>query len=136
MADNEYGVSLVEVLIALTILLLVFTGLLHGALLGIDNNLRNLLRDEAVSVADEYMMRLKNMPFDDLSAGSACQDVPRPVRNTTKIFTVCNDVADLDATPDTRSIAVVVGWDHKNEDTPKDPTGREYQHSITTVRRR
>jgi len=63
---NESGVSLVEVLIALVVLLLVFMGLLQAALLGIDHNMRNILRDEAVNLAAMRMEEARSMPFDNV----------------------------------------------------------------------
>jgi hypothetical protein len=54
-------------------------------------------------------------------------------------FTVCIEIENLDAPAaliDTRRIAIVVGWNHRNEGPPVGPTGNEYEHRITTVRRR
>jgi prepilin-type N-terminal cleavage/methylation domain-containing protein len=64
--QNKKGVSLVEVMIALVILLLVFMGLLQAALLGIDSNMRNILRDEAVKIVSEKMEEARSMPFDNV----------------------------------------------------------------------
>ncbi len=61
---TQDGVSLVEVMIALVVLLLVFMGLLQAALLGIDSNMRNIIRDEAVTVAAMRMEEARSMPFD------------------------------------------------------------------------
>jgi type IV pilus assembly protein PilV len=137
---NNKGVSLVEVMIALVVLLLVFLALLQTALLSIDNNLRNLLRQEAISIADQQMIDLKNTPFENaaLTAGLTCpvQTIQRDFRQIKRDYNVCVEVTDLDDTPDTKRVTVVVGWNHRNETTPLPPTGNEYQHSITTVRRR
>lgn len=48
---NKEGMTLVEVLIAMVVLLLVSLALMQTALVSIDANMRNVLRDEAVSVA-------------------------------------------------------------------------------------
>ena len=61
---TENGFSLVEVMIALVVLLLVFMGLMQSALLGIDSNLRNIFRDEALRIAAERMEEAKSLPFD------------------------------------------------------------------------
>ena len=63
---TQDGVSLVEVMIALVVLLLVFMGLLQAALLGIDSNMRNIIRDEAVTVAAMRMEEARSMPFDNV----------------------------------------------------------------------
>lgn len=60
----EKGVSLVEVMIALVVLLLVFIGLLQAALLGIDHNMRNLLREEAVKIVSQKTEEARSLPFD------------------------------------------------------------------------
>jgi hypothetical protein len=30
-------------------------------------------------------------------------------------------------------LQVIVGWNHKNETPPKPETGREFQHSMTSI---
>ncbi len=139
--SNNKGVTLIEVMISLVVLLLVFLGLMQTALLSIDSNVRNVFREEAINVASESMNELQVVAFGDpiLTAGTNCQNPPagdftRNFRNLTKTFRVCNVITDLDA--NTKSVEVAVGWDHKNETAIIAPTGREFQHSITTVRRR
>ena len=72
---NKKGMTLIEVMIALVILLLVSLALMQTVTLGINSNVRNLLRDEAVKVADTRMIELMNTPFDDglLAAPVAAQ---------------------------------------------------------------
>ena len=57
---NKKGVSLVEVMISLVILLIVSMGLLQASLLSIDSNVRNELRDEAVRIASESMAQRRS----------------------------------------------------------------------------
>jgi len=77
---NDKGVSLVEVMIALVVLLLVFIGLIQAALLGIDHNMRNILRDEGVAMATSRMEQERNINFvnlaSDTSAIAAGADCP------------------------------------------------------------
>jgi len=139
--------SLVEVMIALVVLLLVFIGLLQSALLGIDNNMRNILRDEAVTVVSMRMEETRSMPFDnvvnDVTPGdnlilSSCQNPPvsdanpYPVEIDTNFRNIQNfpfgtrrTVIDLNV--DTKQIQILVRWEYKNEC---------YTHSATTLRRR
>lgn len=58
------GVTMIEVLIALVVLLVVFMGLIQAALLSIDHNVRNKVRDEAVRIAAEAMTAVKSEGFD------------------------------------------------------------------------
>jgi prepilin-type N-terminal cleavage/methylation domain-containing protein len=133
--DNK-GVTLVEVMISLVIFLIVFMGLMQTALLSIDGNVRNVQRDEAITIANGELDDLKNLPFDTLATGTNCRTVSRDFRNISKQFNLCDIITDLDAGVNTRSIQVVIGWNHKNETAAQSPTNREFQHSITTVRRR
>jgi prepilin-type N-terminal cleavage/methylation domain-containing protein len=133
---NNKGVTLVEVMISLVIFLIVFMGLMQTALLSIDGNVRNVERDEAITIANGELDDLKNVPFDSLTLGTNCRTVSKDFRNISKAFNLCDTVTNLDAGVNTRSINVVVGWDHKNETAAQSPTNREFQHSITTVRRR
>jgi prepilin-type N-terminal cleavage/methylation domain-containing protein len=146
---NNKGVTLVEVMIALVVLLIVFLGLMQTALLSIDSNLRNIYRDEAITIASQEMSCLKNTPFDSLTVGTACgtgvspyclsaagTPIPytRKFRNITKSYTICDAITNLDT--DTRTVQVLVGWDHRNETPPITPTGKEFQFTVATVRRR
>lgn len=152
----QEGVSLVEVMIALVVLLFVFMGLLQAALLGIDSNMRNILRDEGVAMATSTMEEERNRIFTDLAsdtaaipAGADCpaaftvgNRVQRDVRSmnaasgTAKDFCVtvnCTEsetAADGDCTTDdadTKQITVFVGWRWKGED---------YTHTVSSLRRR
>ncbi|NWF75081.1 MAG: prepilin-type N-terminal cleavage/methylation domain-containing protein [Nitrospirae bacterium] len=147
---NDKGVSLVEVMIALVVLLLVFIGLLQAALLGIDHNMRNLLREEAVNVAAARLEEVRNEPFANvvsdttsLPGGVDCPNtftngerIQRTFRNITKDFCTnitCKDVdgddncATDDAASNTKRINVRVTWRWKGED---------FIQSATTLRRR
>lgn len=59
--QNKKGFTLVEVMIALTILLFVFLALMQTALVSIDSNMTNMLRDEAVLIAEERMSEARNI---------------------------------------------------------------------------
>jgi len=148
--DNK-GFTLIEVLIAMVLILVLLLGLVQAALLSIDSNLRNLLRDEAVRVAEERMngmlvdifgnqyQGLRNLPFDSplLQATPltcTASDVSRSFRNMTRNYRVCWGITDV--TTNVKRIEVSVGWDYKNETGPLAPTNREFQHSITSILRR
>lgn len=136
-------------MIALVVLLFVFMGLLQAALLGIDSNMRNILRDEAVNITAMSMEEARSMPFDSVVSdtatisGAVCPStftkgelLQRNLRNMTKDFCVNLSCWDLehskdcvlnDSTCNTKRINVRVIWNWKGED---------YIHSATTVRRR
>ncbi len=56
---NSKGVTLVEVMISMAILLVVFMGLIQASLLSINHNMRNATRDEAVRIGGEAMSLLR-----------------------------------------------------------------------------
>jgi type II secretory pathway pseudopilin PulG len=149
---NRQGLTLVEVMIALMVMLLVFFALMQTALVGIDANMLNTLRSEAVNVAEVRMNEVRTVPFASIvtDAGSltGCdcpssavfppttgQCVQRDVRSIEE-FKFCSNVTCTElggdnscATDDAdnRRIDVMVGWKWK---------GQNYVHRITTVRKR
>lgn len=137
---DSRGASLVEVMIALVVLLLVMMGLLQAALLSIDSNVRNILRDEGVNEANKRTAELSNLAFDNPVLNDtggvfmAEANVTKNLRNFNVAFTRMVRVQNLDA--NTKSIQVMVGWNYKNERPLLAPTGTEFQHSVTIVRRR
>lgn len=135
-SHDRQGFSLTEVMIALVVLLVVFLALMQTALLGIDSNTRNLLRDEAVKIAEQRMNEAKNdTDFDGLVSDNTAigvADCPsdwaarllttdgelieRSFRNITD-FDFCTnmDVAqsiDLN----NKQVTLTVGWQWKGED--------------------
>jgi len=146
---NKTGLALVEVMIALLIMLVVFFALMQTALVGIDSNMRNTLRDEAVRIAEERMNEARNIPIVTLISdtgslsGYNCPPtgfstgtpVERNVRSISG-FDFCTNLtcqelggdgncATDDA--DNKEITITVGWRWK---------GENYTHRITTVRKR
>jgi prepilin-type N-terminal cleavage/methylation domain-containing protein len=150
---TETGFSLVEVMIALVVLLLVFMGLMQAALLGIDSNLRNIFRDEALRIAAERMEEAKSLPFnnvvDDTAdavadtpvALAACTNppvsdpaaYPVAVRRTFRSivdfpYGTRRTVLDYGAAPvETKRITITVRWVYR---------GECYTHRIISLRRR
>ncbi len=141
---NKRGLTLVEVMIALVVLLLVSLALMQTALLSIDSNMKNALRDEAVRIAAMRMEEARTLEFtqtadrlvDDTGslAGADCPPdfpatgvlVARDVRSVSG-FDFCTnmDVWGIDA--DTRRVIITVGWKWKDE---------PYTHAISTVMRK
>ena len=145
---NKDGFSLVEVMISLIILLLVFMGLMQSALLGVDSNMRNILRDEAIRVAAERMEETRSMPFNQVVSDTApgdnlmlpaCANPPvsdggpyeveiqRDFRNIQNFpFGTRMTVTNLDTGPNTKQIQITVRWEYRNDC---------FTHSIMSLRR-
>ena len=123
---NKTGLTLVEVLIALVISLLVFLALMQTALIGIDSNMSNVLRGEAVGIAEDRMNVARNQPFDSLAAVTSSETVLKNLRNITNFsYAVTRTVADLNT--DNKQVDIRVQWTWK---------GETYTHNITTIVRR
>jgi prepilin-type N-terminal cleavage/methylation domain-containing protein len=116
------GVTLVEVLISLVILLIVFMGLLQASIMSIDHNLRNSVRDEAVRLGSEYMTRTRSLPFASLTATLAnCSSANwgtlaltnRNFRNMTQPYLIYRCIEDLDT--DNKRIGINVRWTYRSD---------------------
>jgi hypothetical protein len=91
----------------------------------------NVLRDEAVSIAEQSMNEARNIPFDNLaSAGPAT--VTRNIRNIINFpYEVTRTVTPINA--DNTQIQIRVRWEWKEKTYAiNDP----YAHTISTILRR
>lgn len=130
---NKKGMTLVEVLIALVILLLVFLAVMQTALVGIDSNVINVLRNEAISIAEIKMNEARNIPFDSLAAGTTSEQVVRNFRNITSFtYNVTRTVTDFRGGED-KQVNITVTWEWKEKTVGN---GNPYTHSISTLLRR
>jgi prepilin-type N-terminal cleavage/methylation domain-containing protein len=154
------GFTLVEVMIALIIMLVVFLALMQTALVGIDSNMINTLRNEAVNIAEIRMNEARNKPFVSLDADpgspssdyldggctSGCNDCPptgfstgkcwcRDVRSISG-FKFCTNLTCAELGGDGNCATDDIGADNKqvNITVGWKWKGENYTHSITTVR--
>jgi type IV pilus assembly protein PilV len=129
---NKKGLSLVEVMIALVVVLVVFLALMQTALVSIDSNMINVLRNEAVSIAEMRMNEARNTLFDNLGAGTTSGTVTRNIRNITNFqYTVTRTV--ISRGTDNKQIDISIRWEWKEKTVAN---GNPYTHSITTILRR
>jgi prepilin-type N-terminal cleavage/methylation domain-containing protein len=125
------GLTLVEVLISLVIILIVFMGLIQSALVSIDHNFINELRDEAVRIASASHVETRVTAFDSLAEGTSNQVVTRTFRNISRNFKIIRTIADLDTNNKQITITVTWEWRDRNE-----TSGTEYVHTINSILRR
>lgn len=125
---NNDGMTLVEVLVSLVIVFIVFLGLSSSGLFVLNENIKNELRDEAVSVADNAVQTARRTLFGSLDNVSATA-VQRQVRNVNRPFTVTRTVANLDG--DNRQVTINVAWTRIEGGQT-----RSYSHQVVTVVRR
>jgi prepilin-type N-terminal cleavage/methylation domain-containing protein len=139
---NNQGLTLIEVLVAMVVFLLVSLAMMQTALVGIDANSRNMLRDEAVTIAEMRMNEARNVPFASLISDAADVPIVRNVRNITGgvTFNTRMVVAELDGdsnlgTDDanTKQINVTTTWEWRDNTVAN---GNAYTHRISTMRKR
>lgn len=115
--QTAQGVTLIEVMISLVILLFVFMGLIQASLLTIESNVDNSLRDEAVRVVTDRLVQLRGEGFDSgsLSATGLAQDteVQRSIRNMPMTFGIWKEVVDIGA--NTKRVRLEVRWTYRNQ---------------------
>jgi prepilin-type N-terminal cleavage/methylation domain-containing protein len=134
---NKRGSSLIEVLMAVTILAIVAAALMQASTLVLQQSVQNEMRDEAVRLAEQRMQELRSGPggFDnpdpsgnnvDLVIGNVTYlPITRNIRNAPIPFTVSKNVVGLDS--DSKQVTVTIAWLFRNQ---------QYNHSIMSIVRR
>jgi type IV pilus assembly protein PilV len=127
---NSAGMTLVEVLVALAITFIIFLGLSDAGLVVLNENIKNSMRDEAVSVAELEMQQVRNIPFSNInSIHNTTYPVHRQIRGFTADYTVSRTVANPDNTtpatdPTNRQVTINVGWTRHQ---------KSYGHQVVTI---
>jgi type II secretory pathway pseudopilin PulG len=116
--------TLVEVLVALSIVFIVFLGLSGAGLVVLNENIKNSQRDEAVSVAETAIQNVRNLPFASVVDNTAHEY--KRIRGLTTDYTVQRTVAILDA--ENRQVTVDVDWKRLENGVWK-----PYSHRIVTI---
>lgn len=120
------GMTLIEVMIAIVILMVVSLAVMQTALVGMNTNLQNSLRDEAVNVADQRMNELRNMPFDSIALGTHVEaGIVKASRASNVTYTPTRAITQINA--DMKQITMSIAWSYR---------GKNYTHSVTTIMRR
>jgi prepilin-type N-terminal cleavage/methylation domain-containing protein len=129
---NNRGMTLIEVLIAIVITFIVFLGLSGSGIFVMNENIKNSLRDEAVSVAGMEMEQVRNTSFDTLYSAPGTQSVDnvvRQIRGLTVNYGVTRTVTILDS--NNLQVSINVTWDRTENNQTK-----SYNDNIATIVRR
>jgi Tfp pilus assembly protein PilV len=122
---NQKGLTLVEVMIAFLVLLITSLALMQTALVSISSNMQNVLRDEAVRIAEMRINDARSAPFDSVTSDVPSVPVTSTLKNVNETFTTTMTVSQ--PATDIKQIAVTVTWPWK---------GVTYTHSASTIIRR
>ena len=138
--DNR-GITLIEILISFVLVTVTSLALIQSALVAMNTNVVNELRNEAVKGAEQRMNDLRSESFtasftspDLVQTGGQLKKDPavtRNIRATSCDFTPWRTVTDIDVDPVTgvnlKQIYLTIRWTYRNIN---------YQHSVSTVLRR
>ncbi|OGP77898.1 MAG: hypothetical protein A2Z26_01780 [Deltaproteobacteria bacterium RBG_16_66_15] len=124
--------TLIEVLVSIAIAFIIFIGLSVSGLVVLNENMKNDLRDEAVNVAEQEMIAVRGMPFDNLlGIDNTTVTVARAIRGVTKNYTVTRTVLPIGTDPDNRQLAINVAWTRIENNMTQ-----SYNHQVATIVRR
>ena len=85
---DKGGFTLLEALIAITLLVLMMLALYRSAATIMVRNVENTMQDTCIKVANEKIEDLRNEPFSTINAGTITDSVTRQVRNFTRTFEI------------------------------------------------
>lgn len=111
MINDNHGFTLVEFLVAVVIMMVGLLGMLQGINLAMDKNVGNVLRSEAILVADDRMMLRRGKQFDALSTNTSNSYQQRYARGVMKNYSI-NEIVSQ-ATPSSKEIRVNVTWSYR-----------------------
>jgi prepilin-type N-terminal cleavage/methylation domain-containing protein len=144
-SQRQQGFTLVEIMIALLVFMVVMLGVAGGLLTALRATKGNVVRDEALRLAEDELNRLKGERFSvfgtsgDLTATapptwSAPADVLSNIRGGAFPFVRSWQIDDLaTAATELKRIDVAVGWNDPAGGAALAPTNMNRQVSLSTI---
>jgi prepilin-type N-terminal cleavage/methylation domain-containing protein len=142
---NQKGFSLIELMIAMFIFMIVMLGMLAGVNSSIQTNKGNVLRDEAIRLAEDELSRLRSEQFTSMGVSANLADTNskwtgpnnitvnvRSGQITYALFRRITDIAS--GISPLKRIDVAVGWNDVGGATaPQEPTNMNSQVILSTI---
>jgi prepilin-type N-terminal cleavage/methylation domain-containing protein len=122
---NKDGMTLVEVLVAMAIVFIIFLGMSSGGIVVLNENIKNDLRDEAVSVAEMEMQTVRNTPFDNIVSDTTPRHALRQIRGLNMDYTLNRTVQTFITH---KQVTSNVSWTRWENNTQK-----IYSHQVMTI---
>ena len=124
-SGHNDGFTIVELLVSMVILLFVALAMMQTAMMTMEANARNVIRDEGVRLASEKLNELKTVAQANLNAqDGVTETVNVQLRNMTISYTVTYGVTTIAANEAAR-IEVTVKWNWRQQD---------YDATLSTIR--
>jgi type IV pilus assembly protein PilV len=128
MINSRKGFTLIEFLVAIVILMVGLLGLLQTVNLAIVTNLENILRTDAVMLADERLMEQRAKTFNAISTNNRITYISRTTRggfNNYSVRTTGTVVTTTDlGEPRSKQVDINVSWRAK---------GKRFVHSVSSI---
>lgn len=122
MIDNQRGFTLIEFLVAIVILMVGMLGMLQAINVAMDKNLENVLRTEAVMLADDRMMEYRSKAYSSVRVSTDSKSFDRDLRGIHKRYSTQEIITQ--PTTQSKQVDIRVSWRKKNT---------RYSHSLSSV---
>lgn len=124
-SDKQSGFTLIEFCVAVLIMMVGLLGLLQAVNMATQHNLANILRNEAISIADNQMVLAKSAVVDSstfTALANTTTTVSTQIRSGTNSYSVARNVT----APSTNSkeVIVTVSWQYR---------GKTVNHMISSL---
>lgn len=140
---NQKGFSLIELMIAMFIFMIVMLGMLAGVNSSIQTNKGNVLRDEAIRLAEDELSRLRSEQFTSMGVSAnlaatnwtGSNNITVNVRSGQITYALFRRITDIaGGISPLKRIDVAVGWNDVGGATaPQEPTNMNSQVILSTI---
>ena len=121
--NSTSGMTLVEVLVAMAIVFIIFLGMSSGGIVVLNENIKNDIRDEAVSIAEMEMQQVRSIRFAVIDNASRIES--RQIRGLKMDYNVNRTVLPFVTH---KQVTANVSWTRWENNAHK-----SYSHQVMTI---